>query len=56
MSPAAAAPGGETRQALAAGIACYLLWGLAPALFIVMHRAGASPWEIVGQRALWSAP
>jgi chloramphenicol-sensitive protein RarD len=27
-----------------------------PALFIVMHRAGASPWEILGERALWSAP
>lgn len=56
MSPPAAAPGGDSRQALAAGIGCYLLWGLMPALFIVMGRAGASPWEILGERALWSAP
>jgi len=56
MSPPAEAPGGETRQALAAGIGCYLLWGLMPALFILMARQGATPWEILGQRALWSAP
>lgn len=55
MSHAAAASGGS-RQALAAGVACYLLWGFMPALYIVMGRAGASPWEILGQRALWSAP
>jgi chloramphenicol-sensitive protein RarD len=55
MSHPAAAPG-DSRQALLAGIGCYILWGLMPALFIVMGRAGASPWEILGQRALWSAP
>jgi chloramphenicol-sensitive protein RarD len=55
MSPPAAAPG-DSRQALAAGLGCYLLWGLMPALFIVMGRAGASSWEILGERALWSAP
>jgi chloramphenicol-sensitive protein RarD len=27
-----------------------------PALFMVMGRAGASPWEILAQRTLWSAP
>ncbi|MBA3812697.1 MAG: EamA family transporter RarD [Caulobacteraceae bacterium] len=54
MSPPA--PGGPNRQALIAGLACYLIWGGLPALFIVMSRAGASPWEILGQRALWSAP
>ena len=43
-------------RALAAAVACYLLWGLAPALFLVMGHAGATPWEILGQRALWSAP
>lgn len=56
MSPTAAASGGETRQALAAGIACYVLWGLMPALYIVMYRLGATSWEVVGQRALWAAP
>ncbi|HLY79415.1 MAG TPA: EamA family transporter RarD, partial [Caulobacteraceae bacterium] len=55
MSPPAAAPGGS-RQALAAGIVGYLIWGLVPALFILAGRAGASPWEIVGQRAMWSMP
>lgn len=54
MSPAA--PGGPNRQALIAGLACYLIWGGLPVLFIVMNRAGAAPWEILGQRALWSAP
>ncbi len=47
---------GIDRRALAVGVACYLLWGLAPILFIVLGRLGASPWEIVGQRTLWSAP
>ena len=56
MSPAAAAPGGETRQALAAGLACYVLWGLMPALYILMYALGATPWEVVGQRAVWAAP
>ena len=56
----AAAPGetpaGVIRQALIAGIACNLLWGAAPILFMALGHAGASPWEIVGQRAMWSAP
>ncbi|HEV2365667.1 MAG TPA: EamA family transporter RarD [Caulobacteraceae bacterium] len=46
----------QQRQALAAAIACYVLWGAIPVLFIIIGRAGASPWEILGQRALWSAP
>lgn len=48
--------GGSARQALIAGVGCYLLWGAMPILFIVMGRAGASPWEILAHRALWSAP
>lgn len=56
MSLPAAAPGGPSRQALAAGVVCYLLWGFMPVLFIVMGRAGASPWEILAQRTIWSAP
>jgi chloramphenicol-sensitive protein RarD len=38
------------------GIGCYLIWGLTPALFIAISRAGASAWEIVGERATWAAP
>jgi chloramphenicol-sensitive protein RarD len=48
--------GGSARQALIAGVACYLLWGAMPILFIVMGRAGATPWEILAHRAVWSAP
>jgi chloramphenicol-sensitive protein RarD len=55
MSPPAAAPGGS-RQALTAGICCYVLWGFMPALFITMGRAGATPWEILAQRIVWAAP
>jgi len=56
MSRTADTPGGSSRQALAAGIGCYLIWGLMPVLFIAMGRAGASPWEILSQRVLWSLP
>ena len=56
MSDPAAAPGGSSRQALAAGVVGYVIWGLVPAFFILAGRQGASPWEIVGQRALWSMP
>ncbi len=56
MTHAAAAPDGSARQALAAGIGCYIFWGLLPVLFIIMGRAGAGPWEILGERTLWAAP
>jgi len=56
MNLAAPAPGGLSRQALVAGLACYLLWGGLPALFIFMHHQGATPLEILGERAMWSAP
>jgi len=56
MSLPATAPGGSARPALAAGIGCYILWGFMPALFIAMGRAGATPWEIVAERIVWSAP
>ncbi len=54
MTDAAAAPDGEARLALAAGVVCYLVWGGVPLLFMAMARAGASPWEIVGQRIVWA--
>jgi len=56
VSLPAVAPGGPSRQALAVGIVGYIIWGLIPAWFILAGRMGASSWEIVGQRALWSAP
>jgi len=51
-----AARDASSRSALLTGVGCYLLWGLTPVLFLVMGRAGASSWEILAQRAMWSAP
>ncbi len=56
MNLATTAPGGPSRQALFVGVGCYALWGAMPALFIVMGHAGASPLEILGERAMWAAP
>ncbi|MGI8841503.1 MAG: EamA family transporter RarD [Caulobacteraceae bacterium] len=56
MNQSAEAPGGASRQALFVGAGCYALWGAMPALFIVMGHAGASPLEILGERAMWAAP
>jgi chloramphenicol-sensitive protein RarD len=50
------APGGETRLALAAGVSCYLSWGLIPVLFQHVGRLGAGPWEILTHRIVWSLP
>jgi chloramphenicol-sensitive protein RarD len=55
MTLSAAAPA-ESRRALVAGIVCYLMWGALPILFFAMGKAGASSWEIVGQRVLWAPP
>ena len=54
--PPGPAPGGSNRPALLASIANNLLWGGAPLLFMALGRAGASSWEIVAHRAMWSAP
>ncbi len=32
------------------------MWGAAPLLFLALGRVGATAWEIVAQRATWSAP
>jgi chloramphenicol-sensitive protein RarD len=56
VTHAAPAPGGQSRRVLAVGIGGYIIWGLIPAWFILAGRLGAGSWEIVGQRALWSAP
>ena len=41
----------QSRRALIAGVACYLLWGATPILFMALGHAGADEWEIVGHRA-----
>ena len=44
----------ETRNALIAGLVCYVLWGVFPLLFMAMARAGFSAPEILAQRGLWA--
>lgn len=50
--PAAA----SARPALAAGIACYTIWGLLPVLYLASTRLGVGPFEMTAHRALWAAP
>ena len=52
----APAPGGEARQALAAGIGCYLIWGVVPLYFQLLGHQGAGGWEILAHRTAWAAP
>ena len=56
MTPSSASGGSPSRLALAAGVSCYLIWGLVPLAFQVMGRLGASPWEILAHRTVWAAP
>ncbi len=44
----------ERRNALVAGIACYLAWGFIPLFFQAMDRAGAGALEIMAHRTAWS--
>lgn len=44
----------DPRPALLAGVACYVLWGLAPLLYQAIGRSGPDVWEITGHRAVWS--
>jgi len=46
----------DEQRGQAAGLLCYILWGLLPLLFHAAARAGASPFEIVAWRAIWSLP
>ena len=49
-TPAAA----EEKAAVLAGILCYFFWGFLPLLFRAAAQAGATAWEIVAWRAIWS--
>lgn len=42
--------------ALAAGIACYLIWGFVPLAFQVIGKLGVGSWEMLAHRIVWSAP
>ena len=46
----------ETRLALGAGVACYLIWGVVPLVFQAIGRLGVGSWEILAHRSLWGAP
>jgi chloramphenicol-sensitive protein RarD len=51
-----AAPGGEARLALTAGISCYLIWGFVPLVFQAIGTLGVGPWEMLAHRIVWSIP
>ena len=53
--PSPSAPS-ETRLALGAGVACYLIWGVVPLVFQAIGRLGVGSWEILAHRSLWGAP
>ncbi|MFN4288535.1 MAG: EamA family transporter RarD [Brevundimonas sp.] len=44
----------DFRNALIAGVGCYVVWGLSPLIYQPMGRAGADAFEIMGHRAIWS--
>jgi chloramphenicol-sensitive protein RarD len=46
----------ESRLALAAGIACYFIWGFMPLLFQTLGALGVGSWEILAHRIAWSIP
>jgi chloramphenicol-sensitive protein RarD len=52
-SPPASA---DSRLALAAGTACYFVWGFVPLFFQALGHMGVSPWEILAHRIVWSVP
>jgi chloramphenicol-sensitive protein RarD len=53
---ASASAPGDSRPALAAGSACYVIWGLIPLVFQLLGRMGVGPWEILANRTIWAAP
>jgi chloramphenicol-sensitive protein RarD len=46
----------DEKRGQVAGLLCYTAWGLLPLLFHAAARAGASPFEIVAWRTIWSMP
>jgi chloramphenicol-sensitive protein RarD len=54
MAPRAGS--GDPRLGHAAGVGCYVIWGLVPLVFQALAHRGASPWEILAHRTLWGAP
>ncbi len=51
-----ASPSVGSGRALAAGLACYLIWGFLPLLLQAAAREGAGAWEVLAHRILWGAP
>ena len=53
MAPSSAS-GGEPRQALAAGIGAYLIWGFLPLYFHLLAGYGVGSAEMIAHRTLWA--
>lgn len=53
MAPSSAS-GGEPRQALAAGVGAYLLWGVLPLYFHLLYGMGVGAGEMIAHRTLWA--
>ena len=47
---------GPDRPGLIFGFSAYTVWGVFPLVFQAMHRAGATPWEILAWRTIWAVP
>ncbi|HEY9235881.1 EamA family transporter RarD [Phenylobacterium koreense] len=43
-------------SAIAAGVACYVIWGFVPLVFQAIGRQGVSAWEILAHRTIWATP
>ena len=56
MSSATLSDEARDRPGLAAGLACYVMWGLLPLLFQAAGRAGADGLDIVAWRTVFSLP
>jgi len=55
MTAPPSAPG-ESRLALTAGIACYLIWGVMPLIFQTLTGLGAGALEALAHRTVWALP
>ena len=54
MPQPSTAPSGEARQALAAGVGAYLLWGFLPLYFHLLYGMGVGNAEMIAHRTLWA--